>query len=157
MIDEAMGKILGMAMAYGVSVLGMFLAYVNYRKRIVKAERVMTTTAWAVVAVAVLAVVGGVLVVSRLAGAAVETSVGPIELEQPEPVEVGVEVEVEVEVDEEVTAPPGSSLADAPPARAKRQWSWIGIVVPAAIFLFATVVTAALHRHFSAQPPGAAG
>ena len=151
MIDEAMGKILGMAMAYGVSVLGMFLAYVNYRKRIVKAERVMTTTAWAVVAVAVLAVAGGVLVVSRLAGAAVETAVGPIELEQPE------QAEIDEEVDEDATAPPGSSLADAQPARAKRQWSWIGIIVPAAIFLVATVVTAALHRHFSAQPPVAGG
>ncbi|HVS62720.1 MAG TPA: hypothetical protein VMT85_04345 [Thermoanaerobaculia bacterium] len=148
MIDEAMGKILGMAMAYGVSVLGLFLAYVNYRKRIVKAERVMTTTAWAVVAVAVLAVAGGVLVVSRLAGAAVETGVGPIELEQPEQVEIEVEA----------PAPPGSSLADAPPAEStRRQWSWIGIIVPATIFLVATVVTAALHRHFSAQPPGAGG
>ena len=39
MIDEAIGKILGMAMAYGASALGMFVAYVNYRKRIVKADK----------------------------------------------------------------------------------------------------------------------
>ena len=35
MIDEAIGKILGMAMAYVASAAGMFVEYVNYRKRIV--------------------------------------------------------------------------------------------------------------------------
>ena len=34
MIDEAIGKILGMAMAYGASALGMFVAYVNYRNEV---------------------------------------------------------------------------------------------------------------------------
>ena len=45
MIDEAIGKILGMAMAYAASAAGMLLAYVNYRKRIVKADKVMTPAA----------------------------------------------------------------------------------------------------------------
>ena len=67
MIDEAIGKILGMAMAYGVSALGLFLAYVNYRKRIVRAEKVMSGAAWAVVAVIVVAIAAGVLVVADLA------------------------------------------------------------------------------------------
>ena len=50
MIDDAIGKILGMAMAYFVSSLGLFLAYVNYRRRIVKADKVMTPAAWLAVA-----------------------------------------------------------------------------------------------------------
>jgi hypothetical protein len=41
MIDEAIGKILGMAMAYGVSSLGLFLAYVNYRKRKLQVAQVI--------------------------------------------------------------------------------------------------------------------
>lgn len=47
-VDPAVGKIVGMLMAYGVSALGLLLAYVNYRKRIVKADRVFTPAAWAV-------------------------------------------------------------------------------------------------------------
>ena len=58
MIDDTIGKILGMAMAYGVSALGLFLAYVNYRKRTIGAEKVMTGAAWAVVAVVFLAIAG---------------------------------------------------------------------------------------------------
>ena len=50
MIDEAIGKILGMAMAYGASALGMLVAYINYRKRIVRAEKLMSPSAWTVIA-----------------------------------------------------------------------------------------------------------
>ena len=38
-VDPAVGKILGMVMAYAVSALGLLLAYYNYRTRIVKADR----------------------------------------------------------------------------------------------------------------------
>ncbi|MDX1644687.1 MAG: hypothetical protein R3244_10055 [Thermoanaerobaculia bacterium] len=131
MIDEAVGKILGMVMAYGASALGMFVAYVNYRKRIVKADRVMTGTAWVVVIVSVLGVVGG--------------AVAMIQMASPE---AGL-------VEELITEPPTPIEAEpvepAPeePAPPRAGWTWVGILVPAAIFLFATVVTAALHRHFS--------
>ena len=67
MISEAIGKILGMAMAYGVSSLGLFLAYVNYRRRIVGADKVMTPAAWAVIAAVALGVAAGVAVVWQLA------------------------------------------------------------------------------------------
>ncbi len=126
MISEAMGKILGMAMAYGVSSLGLFLAYVNYRKRIVKADRVMTGTAWVVVAAVFVAVAAGVVVVWQLA--------------EPPPAEPV----------EEVAAPPPSAEAPAPEADEERdRWPLIGILIPAAVFLFATWVTAGLHRHFT--------
>ena len=132
MIDEAVGKILGMAMAYVASAAGMFVAYVNYRKRTVKAERVMTPVAWAVIAVTVLATLGGAVVVGQLAaerGAEAAAVSEPAPLPEPAPA-------------------PAPARAEA--TRSERgSWSWIGIVVPAAIFLFATVVTAALHRHFS--------
>jgi hypothetical protein len=128
MIDESIGKIIGMAMAYGVSSLGLFLAYVNYRKRIVGAERVMTPTAWKVVVAIVVLVAGGVLVVAQLA-------------QPPAPPEAAPVVE-EVEPTPTTAAPP-VSRADAP------RWPLVGIVVPITIFLFATWVTAALYRHFS--------
>jgi hypothetical protein len=61
-MSAAAGKILGMVMAYAVSSLGLLLAYINYRKRIVKAERVFTTRAKAVITgVITVAVVGAVL------------------------------------------------------------------------------------------------
>ncbi len=128
MISDAVGKILGMAMAYGVSVLGLFLAYVNYRRRIVKAERVMTPVAWAVVAAIVLGIVGGVLIVASLA-------------ESP-PAE-GVKAVAEPE--------PQAPAIERPPARerAGSRWPLIGMVLPAAIFLLATWITAGLYRHFS--------
>ncbi len=132
MIDEAIGKILGMAMAYVASAMGMFVAYVNYRKRIVKADRVMTPAAWVVIGATVLATAAGVVVVGQLAAerAAAEAP-APAQVAEPAP------------------APP-ERPADAEPARPERsRWSWIGIIVPAAIFLFATVVTTGLHRHFS--------
>ena len=132
MIDEAIGKILGMAMAYVASAMGMFVAYVNYRKRIVKAEKIMTPTAWAVIALTVLATLGGAMVVGQLAA------------ERPvEEAAVAEATEVVVEAEEEA-APPAVTET-----RPRSAWSWIGIIVPAAIFLFATVVTAGLHRHFT--------
>lgn len=59
MIEEAVGKVIGMAMAYLVSSLGLLLAYYNYRKRIVKAERVFTPAAIMVIVLVVVVTVGG--------------------------------------------------------------------------------------------------
>lgn len=128
MIDEAIGKILGMAMAYGVSALGLFLAYVNYRKRIVRAERVMTPAAWGVVVAIVAVVAGGVVVVSQLAA---PPGAAPA---------VGAELEAAPTAAQLV---PPATRAEAP------RWPLIGMVLPVIIFLFATWVTAALYRHFS--------
>ena len=64
MIDEALGKILGMAMAYGVSSLGLLLAYYNYRKRIVKAEKIFTPAAKAIIGL-----VAGIVMVAVVWGA----------------------------------------------------------------------------------------
>jgi hypothetical protein len=130
MINEAIGKILGMAMAYGVSALGLFLAYVNYRRRIVKAEKVMTPVAWGVV-VAILAVVaGGVLVVSQLAEPPVAPEVAPTIAR--------------------VQVAPETEAAAAAAARVDRSpWPLIGMLLPVTIFLFATWVTGALYTHFS--------
>ena len=136
MIDEAIGKILGMAMAYLASAAGMFVAYVNYRKRIVKADKVMTGTAWTVIVVTLLATVGGVLIVGQLAARGADD-------EAPAFVEV---VEEGLLPEQAEQAGPGRE-AGAQPSRPT--WSWIGILIPGAIFLFATVVTAGLHRHFS--------
>ena len=131
MISDAMGKILGMAMAYGVSALGLFLAYVNYRRRIVRAERVMTLAAWLVVAAIVLGVVGGVVVVASLA----------------EPPAAQVEEVAEAEVPSPAAPPPAARPTDAPADGAR--WPILGMVLPAAIFLLATWITAGLYRHFS--------
>jgi hypothetical protein len=133
MIDEAIGKILGMVMAYAASALGMLVAYANYRKRTLKADQVMTPAAWMVVLVSVLAVGGGALLVVRLA--------------QPtgEAVAVGAATEEARETAAGVTPAPAETARPA----ARESWPWAGIVVPAAIFLFATVITAALHRHFA--------
>lgn len=61
-VDPAVGKILGMVMAYAVSALGLLLAYYNYRKRIVKAEHIFTPRALAVLwTLGALAIVGLVL------------------------------------------------------------------------------------------------
>ena len=129
MIDEAIGKILGMAMAYVASAAGMFVAYVNYRRRVVKADKVMTPAAWVVIGVSVLAVLGAVVVVGQAtAPPAAEEIAAPSE-----------EMETPVRATERPTPRPRSA------------WPWVGIVIPAGIFLFATVVTAALHRHFTAH------
>ncbi|MDH3255034.1 MAG: hypothetical protein OEM62_08595 [Acidobacteriota bacterium] len=132
MIDEAIGKILGMAMAYVASAMGMFVAYINYRKRIVKAEKVMTPMAWVVIAVTVAATLCGALIVTQMA-----TS---YTAEQPPAVEEAV-----AEAPQPETRAATERAAD--PERSR--WTWIGIIVPAVIFLFATVVTTGLHRHFS--------
>lgn len=61
-INPAAGKIIGMLMAYAVSSLGLLLAYYNYRKRILKAERIFSPVATAVIiGVITLAVIGAVL------------------------------------------------------------------------------------------------
>ena len=61
-MSPAAGKILGMIMAYAVSSLGLLLAYINYRKRIVKADTIFTPRAKAVIiGVVSVAVVGAVL------------------------------------------------------------------------------------------------
>ena len=133
MIDEAIGKILGMAMAYGASALGMFVAYVNYRKRIAKADKVMSPVAWAVIALSILAVVVAVFVVLQIAGA---------------PPEVAVAEEV-VEPAPSLEPEPVTEAPAAEPREDRGGWSLVGIVVPASIFLFATWITAGLHRHFS--------
>ena len=135
MIDEAIGKILGMAMAYGASALGMFVAYVNYRKRIVKADKIMTPAAWAVILLSVVAVGGAVLIVAQIAGA---------------PAAGGGAEEVAIaapSVEPEVGLQPATRDSGEP----RKSWPMVGIVVPGIIFLFATWVTAALHRHFSTQ------
>lgn len=128
MIDEAIGKILGMAIAYFFSALGLFLAYVNYRRRIVKADRLMTPAAWVVVAAIVVGVVAGVVVVASLV--------------EPPPVAAAA-----------VAPPPAppSAAAEMPPPPLRRgpRWPVVGMVLPAAIFLLATWITAALYRHFS--------
>ena len=138
MIDEAIGKILGMAMAYGASALGMFVAYVNYRKRIVKADKIMTPAAWLVILLSVLAVAGAVLVVGQLAASPEDAAaVAAVEVEVPS-----------VEPEPGPTAP----AREVDPSRSK--WPLVGIVVPGLIFLFATWVTAGLHRHFTTHGHG---
>jgi hypothetical protein len=138
MIDEAIGKILGMAMAYVASVLGMFVAYVNYRKRIVKADKIMTPAAWTVILLSVVAVGGAVLVVVQLATAPVDA--GPAEAAAVTALSVEPEIELQPTARE--------------PGEPRKSWSLVGIVVPGLIFLFATWITAGLHRHFTTHGHG---
>ena len=138
MIDEAIGKILGMAMAYGASALGMFVAYINYRKRIVKADKVMSPAAWGVIAASVLAVLGAVLVVSQIAGAPAEPVAAEEVAEAVAPVEPA----------------PVEEPSAAVPREERSQWTLVGIVIPGLIFLFATWITAGLHRHFTTHGHG---
>ena len=127
MIDESIGKVLGMAMAYGASALGMFVAYINYRKRIVKADKIISPAAWGVIALSVLAVLGAVFVVAQLAEAPPER----------------------IEVAEAPMPEPAAPAPVAVPQEERSSFTWIGLLVPGLIFLFATWVTAGLHRHFS--------
>lgn len=127
MIDEAVGKILGMAMAYGVSALGLFLAYANYRRRTLGADRVMTPRAWSVLGAVSVLLAAGVLVVVRLA--------------EPAPVQVSETVMA--------PAPPPAAAAPAEPAAERARWPLVGMLLPAAIFLFATWVTVAIYRRFT--------
>ncbi len=135
MISEAMGKILGMAMAYGVSSLGLFLAYVNYRRRIVKADKVMTPAAWGVLAAVAVGVALGVAVVWQLA--------------EP-PAAVVAEAAAPPPVAEDPTPEPAAPASDEP----RDRWPLIGILIPASIFLFATWVTGGLYRHFATHGHG---
>ncbi len=134
MISEAMGKILGMVMAYGVSALGLLLAYVNYRKRVVKADRVMTGTAWGVVAAVFVVIALGVWVVAGL-------TERPAAAPGPEGVGEAAVAEVVVEEEAPATTPP--------PVRSQAEWSWLGIILPLAIFAFATWMTVTLFRRFT--------
>lgn len=68
-VSPAAGKIIGMLMAYAVSALGLLLAYYNYRKRIIKADRIFTPTAKAVIiGVIGIALVGTVLTAAAASG-----------------------------------------------------------------------------------------
>jgi hypothetical protein len=63
---EALGKLMGMVLAYAISSLGLLFAYVNYRRRIVKAEKVFTPLA-AVLTGGIGAVVLGAVVLLLVA------------------------------------------------------------------------------------------
>ena len=68
-MSPAAGKILGMIMAYAVSSLGLLLAYINYRKRILKAETIFTPRARLVIITVIsVAVVGAVLTAAAASG-----------------------------------------------------------------------------------------
>jgi len=137
-LNEAVGKILGMALAYGVSSLGLLLAYVNYRKRIVKADKVMSSQAWVVMGASVLAIAVGAGVVASLA-ARVDTA-GAAQLASSEP-----EIQLERRQVQRMATPEPAS------ATPRSRWPLIGIAVPGAIFLLATWITTALHRRFSVR------
>ena len=83
-VDPAVGKILGMVMAYAVSALGLLLAYYNYRTRVVKAEQVFTPVARAVLwIVGLLATFGIVVAAAALNRAAGETSAQAVVRQAP--------------------------------------------------------------------------
>ena len=68
-IGPAAGKILGMLMAYAVSSPGLVLAYYNYRKRVIKAEKIFSDRAWVVLWLAwAAAVLGIILIAAALSG-----------------------------------------------------------------------------------------
>ena len=68
-MSPAAGKVIGMVMAYAVSSLGLLLAYYNYRKRILKADRIFTPTARAVIiGVVSVSVIGAVLTAAAASG-----------------------------------------------------------------------------------------
>ncbi len=137
-MNEAVGKILGMALAYGVSSLGLLLAYVNYRKRIVKAEKVMSSQAWVVMGASVLAIAVGAGVVASLAARTGTPDATQLASSEPE-------TQLERRSVQR-TATPGPVSATPRP-----RWPLIGIAVPGAIFLLATWITTALHRRFSVR------
>jgi len=148
MITESMGKIIGMAMAYAVSTLGLLLAYYNYRKRIVKADKVFTRTAWAVAAGTLGALVVAVVVVVLLANT--KQPEAPVGLEA---VDRGIAPETPI-----VPAPAETDIAAARKAPAfagdRKKLPVLGIVIPGAVFLFSTWITWALYRHFSKKLEG---
>lgn len=122
MDNEALGKILGMAMAYGVSFIGLVLAYYNYRKRIAKAEGIFTGTALAVFVPSAL-LVAGVLVFTVW-----------FALNLPEE---GTKVLMSAKLPAIQSTITSNKL--------------IGILVPGAIFVFSFWVTYMLYKHFSKQ------
>jgi len=128
MIDEAVGKILGMAMAYAVSSLGLFLAYASYRRRVVGARRVMSATAWVVLAVVVVGVAAAVWTVAALVEPAAGVAVAEVETEVPAPPTPG-------------------------PIRGRSDGGFpiLGLVLPGLVFLVATGVTFGLYRHFASR------
>jgi hypothetical protein len=77
-MSPAAGKILGMLMAYAVSSLGLLLAYVNYRKRILKAEQIFTPTAKAVIIGVVTLAVLGAVVTGAMASSEAKTALGAL-------------------------------------------------------------------------------
>ena len=139
-MNEAMGKILGMAMAYGVSSLGLFLAYANYRRRTLGAQKVMTGKAWTVLAVVILTVVGGAVVVGQLMDTPPTTSAEVEPLEEPSPPPPAIP-------NAELSPPPETERGPAE----RERWPLVGILIPAFIFFIATWVTSSLHRHFVSQ------
>ena len=150
MISESMGKILGMAMAYGVSSLGLLLAYYNYRKRIIKAERIFTPVAWTIMAgivgIVVLAVVFMVMLAQKTpvkdSISAQETEiVSTTESEELDTAAVREAVEIQpVEGEPAITREIESRQGE---------FSILGVIIPAAIFLVSLWITFALYRHFS--------
>ncbi len=72
---EATGKIMGMLMAYAVSSLGLLLAYINYRKRVIRAERVFTLRAKIICGAVITLAVGGVIAFAVTAGGTFLTGV----------------------------------------------------------------------------------
>ena len=153
MIDESIGKILGMAMAYGVSALGLFLAYANYRKRTLKAEKVMTTTAWGVLAAVLLTIAGGVVVVAELAKPPAEAAAKVAEAQPEARPEVLRTMDFENPDDADLQAAMSSDAPEGPTSEStpeRSRWPLVGMLLPAIIFLSATWITAGLYRHFSA-------
>jgi hypothetical protein len=67
-MSPAHGKILGMIMAYAVSSLGLLLAYINYRKRILMAETIFTRRAKVVIIGVVTVAVTGAVLTAAAAG-----------------------------------------------------------------------------------------
>lgn len=146
-MDPAVGKILGMALAYAISALGLLLAYYNYRKRIVKAEQVFSPAAWGVlIAVLVIAGAAGYLIynqaVSKHAAipAPAETAAAAERAENALEVSPGATVETS----------PGAVVPGNGRLRTRYSGSMVpGIVVPILIFGFSFWVTWALYKHFT--------
>ncbi len=67
------------------------------------------------------------------------------------PAPAGVEAAPAPEAAAEAAAPAVTAPAGPVVAEERSRWPLVGMIVPALIFLFATVITAGLHRHFSAH------
>ena len=124
-MTESLGKIIGMALAYAISSLGLLLAYYNYRKRIIKADTIFTPAAWAImvgVGVAVLAATLLVVKLQAVAAAAPKAAAAEAPLRQL------------------MTEHPPIGIVGSPA---------LGTIVPGAIFLFSVWMTWALYAHFA--------